>query len=75
MTGVVVVQEAALQRAAGMLHDRQLFAVQLPGSDSHSHQQCTEAFEFTYLTASAENAVLAQEHLKLCVAGCNQDEQ
>ncbi len=28
-------QEVALQRAACMLHDRQLFAVQLPGLQSH----------------------------------------
>ena len=40
-----------------MLHDRQLFAVQLP--ESESHQQCTRAFDFSYPTASAENAALA----------------
>ena len=51
MTGVIASQEVALQRAAGMLHDRQLFAVQLPGL--YSHQQCTGAIRIAYLTAFA----------------------
>ncbi len=73
MAGVIVSQKVALQRAAGILHDRQRFAVQFPGSESHL--QCTKAICIPFMTTFAQSAILAQVHLCLSVAHCNQDER